>query len=206
MRITITAVLTLFATLALAQTDVDWKYYGRAVLNERMGKTELTCFYDENSIDHPTSGHVRVWTKCLDQNDMHSFDYHSDLGKKIIKAAAQKIVDLYVPPYAHIDGVSFETAKSIIGDEQLADLSYIQPDSRIFYEFNCPGKMYRELSISMLSGREDRPTNWQYTSPEGNGATLNKLLCDEGVRKMLDIERSVERERQEERKRKSEQR
>jgi hypothetical protein len=68
---------------------------------------------------------------------MHSFDYHSDLGKKIIKAAAQKIVDLYVPPYAHIDDVSFETAKSMIGDEQLADLSYIQPDSRIFYEFNC---------------------------------------------------------------------
>ena len=57
----------MFATLALAQTDVVWKYYGRAVLNERMGKTELTCFYDENSIDHPTSGHVRVWTKCLDQ-------------------------------------------------------------------------------------------------------------------------------------------
>jgi hypothetical protein len=116
MRITITAVLTLFATLALAQTDVDWKYYGRAVLNERMGKTELTCFYDENSIDHPTSGHVRVWTKCLDQNNMHSFDYHSDLGKKIIKAAAQKIVDLYAPPYAHIDDVSFETAKYMIGN------------------------------------------------------------------------------------------
>ena len=89
---------------------------------------------------------------------------------------------------------------NLVGDEQLADLSYIQPFSRIFYEFNCPEKMSRELSISMLSGREDRPTNWQYIPPEGNGANLNKLLCDEGRRKMLDIEHSIERERQEERK------
>jgi hypothetical protein len=180
-----TAVLTLFATLALAQTDVDWKFYGRAVLNERTGKIELSCFLDANSIDHPTSGHVRVWTKCLDEKDMHNFDYHSDLGKKIIKAAAQKIVDYYIPPYAVIDNVSIDTVKSIVGDEQLADLSYIKPVSRIFYEFNCPEKMSRELSISMLSGREDRPTNWQYIPPESNGATLNKLLCDERVRKMM---------------------
>jgi hypothetical protein len=185
MRITIAAVLTLFATLASAQTNVDWKYYGRAVLNERTGKIELTCFFDANSIDHPASGHVRVWTKCMDEKDMRKFDYHSDLGKKIIKATAQKIVDYYVPPYAVIYDVSIDTVKSMVGDEQLADLSYIQPISRIFYEFNCPEKMLRELSISMLSGSEDRPSNWRYTPPEGNGANLNRLLCDEGIRKMM---------------------
>ena len=187
MRITIAAVLTLFATLASAQTaDVDWKYYGRAVVSGKTGKTELTCFFDANSIDHPTSGHVRVWTKCMDEKDMHSFDYHSDLGKKIIKTAAQKIIDYYIPPYAVIGDVSADTAQSIVGDEQLADLGYIQPFSRIFYEFNCPEKMSRELSISMLSGREDTPTNWQYTPTEGNGANLNKLLCDERLRKVLE--------------------
>src|SRR5215469_754553 len=96
MRIAIASVLTLFATLASAQTaNVDWKYYGRAVPNERAGKIELTCFYDANSIDDPTSGHVRVWTKCMDEKDMNNFDYNSDLGKKIIKAAAQKVAAYY---------------------------------------------------------------------------------------------------------------
>jgi hypothetical protein len=185
MRIAITAVLTLFATFASAQTNVDWKYYGRAVLNERTGKIDLTCFFDANSIDDPTSGHVRVWTKCLDEKDMHNFDYKSDLGKKIIKTAAQKVKDYYVTPYAVIDDVSFDNMLTLVTSEQLADLSYIQPFSRIFYEFNCPEKMSRELSISMLSGREDTPTNWQYIPPEGNGANLNRLLCDERVRKMM---------------------
>jgi len=81
----VTAVLTLFATFASAQSaDVDWKYYGRAVLNKSTGKIELTCFFDANSIDHPTRGHVRVWTKCLDERDMHSFDYHSDLTLRCV--------------------------------------------------------------------------------------------------------------------------
>jgi hypothetical protein len=41
--------------------------------------------------------------------------------------------------------------------------------------------MYRELSISVhvQNSRDDRdtPSNWKYTPPEGNGATLDKLLC-----------------------------
>ena len=186
MRIIITAVLRLFATLASAQTDVDWKYYGRAVLNERTGKIELTCFFDANSIDQPTSGHVRAWTKCLDEKDVNKFDYKSDLGKKIIKAAAQKVEDYYVPPYAVIDDVSFDNMLPLVTSEQLVDLSYIQPFSRIFYELNCPEKMSRELSISMLSGGTDRPSNWQYIPPEGNGANLNRLLCNERLRKLLE--------------------
>jgi hypothetical protein len=186
MRIAITAVLTLFATLASAQTNVDWKYYGRAVLNERTGKTQLTCFFDLNSIDDPTSGHVRVWTKCLNEKDMNKFDYNSDLGKKIIEATAQKVRAYYVPPYSLIDDVSFDNMLTLVRSEQLANLSYIQPDTRIFYEFNCPEKMSRELNISMLSGSVDRPTNWQYIPPEGNGANLNRLLCNEHVRKVLE--------------------
>ena len=82
-RITTTAVITLFAMFASAQTAyVDWKYYGRAVVSGKTGKTDLTCFYDASTIDHPTSGHVRVWTKCIDEKDMSKFDYNSDLGKK----------------------------------------------------------------------------------------------------------------------------
>jgi len=103
MRIAITAVITLFATFASAQTaNVDWKYYSRAVVSGKTGKIEMTCFYDASSIDDPTSGHVRVWTKCIDEKDMSNFDYNSDLGKKIIKATAQKMADHYVPPYALI--------------------------------------------------------------------------------------------------------
>ena len=187
MRIAITAVITLFATFASAQTaNVDWKYYGRAVVSGKTGKIELTCFYDANTVDHPTSGHVRVWTKCIDEKDMSNFDYNSDLGKKIIKATAQKMEDNYVPPYALIDDVSVDVMLILVGSEQIANLSYIQPVSRMFYELNCPEKMYRELNISMLSGSEDTPSIWKYTPPEGNGAILNKLLCDERVRKALE--------------------
>ena len=187
MRIAITVVITLFATFASAQTaNVDWKYYGRAVVSGKTGKIELTCFYDANTIDHPTSGHVRVWTKCIDEKDMSKFDYNSDLGKKIIKATAQKMEDYYVPPYALIDDVSVDVMLILVGSEQIANLSYIQPVSRMFYELNCPEKMYRELNISMLSGSEDTPSIWKYTPPEGNGAILNKLLCDERVRKALE--------------------
>jgi hypothetical protein len=151
MRIAITVVITLFATFASAQTtNVDWKYYGRAVVSGKTGKIELTCFYDASSIDHPTSGHVRVWTKCIDEKDMSNFDYNSDLGKKIIKATAQKMEDYYVPPYALIDDVSVDVMLILVGSEQIANLSYIQPVSRMFYELNCPEKMYRELNISML--------------------------------------------------------
>ena len=186
MRIAITAVITLFATFSAQTANVDWKYYGRAVVSGKTGKIELTCFYDANTIDHPTSGHVRVWTKCIDEKDMSKFDYNSDLGKKIIKATAQKMEDNYVPPYALIDDVSVDVMLILVGSEQIANLSYIQPVSRMFYELNCPGKMYRELNISMLSGSEDTPSIWKNTPPEGNGAILNKLLCDERVRKALE--------------------
>jgi hypothetical protein len=166
LSISITAVLTLLATLASAQTaNVDWKYFGRAVVSGKTGKIELTCFYDANSTDHPTSGHVRVWTKCMDEKDIRNIDDKSDLGKKIIEATAQKVAHYYVPPYTVIDDVSFDSMLTLVGSETVADLGYIQPFSRIFYELNCPEKMYRELSISMLSGSKDTPSNWQYTPP-----------------------------------------
>ena len=180
------AVLALFATLASAQTNVDWKYFGGADVSGKTGKIDLACFYDANSIDQPTSGHVRAWTKCIDEKDINNFDYKSDLGKKIIKATADKIAAHYFPPYAAINDVSFDTMMNLVGSEQLADLSYIQPVSRIFFEYNCPEKMYRELSISMLSGGKDTSSIWKYTPPEGIGANLNRLLCDEGVQKALE--------------------
>jgi hypothetical protein len=118
----------------------------------------------------------------LDKKDMDDLDVQSDLGKKIIEAAGDKVGHNYMLPYALIDqNVDFDTMLSLVAAEQLADLSYIQPVSSIFYEFNCPEKMYRELSISVRvqnsrSG-QDTPSNWKYTAPEGNGANLNKLLC-----------------------------
>jgi hypothetical protein len=122
----------------------------------------------------------------MDEKDMNAFDYKSDLGKKIVEASADKIASHYFPPYAAIDDVSFDIMMNLVGSEQLADLSYIQPVSRIFYELNCSEKMYRQLSISMLSGGTDAPSIWKYTPPEGNGANLNKLLCDERVQKALE--------------------
>lgn len=182
MRVPITMLfVSALAAAAVAQTtDVDWKYYGGAVVR---GNVKLRCFYDANSTErHAGNGHVQVWTKCMDQKDMDNFDRKSDLHRKIIEAVVEKIAKGYVPPYAVIDKtVDFDIAMNIILGEQFADLSYVQPITRILYELDCPAKMQRELSISIQTRNSiDTPSGWKYTPPEGNGANLDKLLCMAG--------------------------
>ena len=54
-----------------------------------------------------------------------------------------------------------------------------QPNRSIYYELDCSQKRLHELSMSLsVNGKyqqaNERP--WQFVSPEGNGATLLKLL------------------------------
>ena len=169
----------------LAQAlDVDWKAFGGAKL---IGAQNVTCFFDANSLSQQPDGYIRVWTKCLLEKEIESFDETSDIGKKVVKNAAEKVVHYYVPPYAAIDeNVDFDKSLEITIAEEIADLSYIQPLASIFYELNCSERMLRELSISTQmdgkSSSSDTPSKWRYVSPEGNGANLLKILCRAATR------------------------
>jgi hypothetical protein len=162
----------------LAQAlSVDWKFYGGAPVD---GDHSL-CFYDAKGIVQGLQGHIRVWTKCLPQTAMDSIDIKKDFAGQILENTAQKVAHYYVPPIAALEAVDVDQAMTITQYEETADISNIQPRASIFYELNCPERMMRELSIyvqaSGKSGSRDKPSDWRYVPPEGNGARLLKILC-----------------------------
>jgi hypothetical protein len=166
------------ASAALA-SDVDWKVYGGVKFDVN---DDATCFYDDRSVGRQPDGHIRVWTKCLPEKEIEDFDGKTEIGKKVIELTAQKVAHYYVPPFATIDEtMDAGRAMQLTLAEEIADISYIQPTARIFYELNCSERMLRELSISIqISGKNnssDTPGKWKYVSPEGNAANLLKILC-----------------------------
>jgi hypothetical protein len=67
--------------------------------------------------------------------------------------------------------------------EQIANISNIEPHAKIFYELNCSERMSRELNmyfqVNGKNGSRDKPSDWKFVSPEGNGARLLKILCQQ---------------------------
>ncbi|MGF6639488.1 hypothetical protein [Paraburkholderia sp. MM6662-R1] len=171
--------VALLAGSVVGQTktpSVDWKEYGG------FNASELNfCFYEANGIMRLASDHLRVWTKCLRQKDLDSVDTETDHGKAIVEEAARKVARYYVPPIASLQPLTAQQALTVTLYEVTADLGSLQTQASIFYELDCPKRMYRELSIYIPSsgkGRsEDTPTEWQFVPPEGNVATLLRLLC-----------------------------
>ena len=178
----IVAILCSFfwSSLGFAQdSSVDWKLYGGAS-SKQVGENQF-CFYDAAGISQEAKGHIRVWTKCLLVKDMDQIDIKKDFGGQIVEGAAEKVHNHYVPPYAKIENSNFDQAIDIIRYEVTADVSDVEPSSRIFYELNCTDNMMRELDISVSengkSGSIHKPREWQYIAPETNGSRLSKLLC-----------------------------
>jgi hypothetical protein len=165
------------APAALAQAlSVDWKFYGGAALDE---KSE--CFYDAKGVVQGPDAHLRVWTKCLLQKDLDSIDIKKDFDGKILENAGQKVAHHYVPPIATVEPIDDNQSIVITQYEETANIGNIEPHSNIFYELNCSERMLRELSMHFLvngkSGSFNQPSDWKYVPPEGNGASLLKLLC-----------------------------
>jgi hypothetical protein len=77
--------------------------------------------------------------------------------------------------------MDFQQIPGIVAYEESANLSAIEPHAQIFYEMDCSERMIRRLSTSMhvngRSGFDSKPSDWEYVPPEGNAATLLKLLC-----------------------------
>jgi hypothetical protein len=169
--------LALVSCAALAQaSDVDWKAYGFASVDGA-----AVCFYDSNGVARTPSGHIRVWTKCLLQKELDRVDIQHDFDGRILKNTAQKVVRNYVPPIAATETLDVNQAIAIIQYEETANLSSIQPHAQFFYEINCSERMMRWLSTHVKAngkeGFDDKPSDWKYVQPEGNGAKLINILC-----------------------------
>jgi hypothetical protein len=178
MRIALAIAAALIATTSFAQEpDVDWKFYGGARLTDEASG----CFFDAKGVTPLPENHLRVWTKCSLMKDMDNIDVAKDFNGKIMEDAAHKIANYYVPPLATVEKLEVQQAQAITMYEEIANSGYIQPQSRILYELDCPKQMLRELSISIQtdgkSSSINKPRDWQYIPPEGNAATLSKILC-----------------------------
>ena len=164
------------STVSAQGTDVDWKLYGGAPVGG-----ESLCFYDAMGLTRQPDGHIRIWTKCLLKADLDAVDIAKDFDGRIVKAAAEKVARYYVPPISKTRNVDVNEATAITGYEEIADIAAPQPQTRIFYELNCPDRMTRELSMEFhINGQAafvDKPREWSYVAPEGNGAALLKILC-----------------------------
>src|SRR5262249_48460138 len=112
--------------------DVDWKVFGGASVS---GPEK--CFYDAEGGVRTERGLVRVWTKCLSQQDLEKIDVQHDFNGRIVESAARKTDNGYVPPIARIeDGIDLNKATVITRYEETANIAPIQPRASIFYELN----------------------------------------------------------------------
>lgn len=127
------------------------------------------------------NAHVRVWAKCLREKDLDSVDIQKAFGGKILENTAQKVGSKYVPPFATVETVDADQRLTVTQYEVTADIGSLDPQASIFYELDCRGRMIRELSTSFQTGGKrgssDKPGDWRYIPPEGNGARLLKILC-----------------------------
>jgi hypothetical protein len=141
---------------ALAQgLDVDWKLYGGAPVGG-----ESLCFYDAKGLTRQPDGHIRVWTKCLLKTDLDAVNIEKDFDGRIVNATAEKVARYYVPPISKIQNVDANEAMAITSYEEIADIAAPHRSS-----YRRPNR-----------GR-DKPIDWKYVPPEGNGAALLKILC-----------------------------
>jgi hypothetical protein len=176
-----TAGFAAYSTVAIA-SDVDWKLYGSSTVS---GDVNL-CFFDLRGAVEAPDRHIKVWTKCLQKRDMEHIDIKKDFDGKILKNAARKIIDRYIPPISLVEDTNFDQAMEVATFEEIADVGDIQPVARIFYELDCPKKMLRELSIEVVdsggrSGSKHSASEWKYVAPETNGERLRKILCEKSV-------------------------
>jgi hypothetical protein len=170
----IVAACTLALTLASSAqaADVDWKMYGGASIDG-----PSYCFYDANTVTRASNSFVRVWTKCLALKELDGVN----LDKRILDSIATRVVAGYVPPIIVIGRMEFKQLPDVAAYEEIANISTIDPQAQIFDELNCSERMSRTLSVAIHTngqrGFNNKPSDWEYVPPEGNNATLLKLLC-----------------------------
>jgi len=175
--LSVVALVAFAAITATAQAaDGDWKMYGGASVS-----APEICFYDVKGAVRTPERLVRVSTKCFSRKDLDNVDVDKDFAGRISKNAARKMQDGYMPPIGLVEDIDVDHALVVAMYEEIANISGIQPQATFSYELNCPQKIMRELSIDLRDNRhrgsKNTPSNWRYVPPEGNEASLLKILC-----------------------------
>lgn len=177
-RFSIVCMLTLgfFQCGTALSAEVDWKLYG--------GLEGMRCFYDETGVKQLPGHLVRVWTKCLRETELETFDVTKAANKAVLERSAERVAHYYVPPLAMIEDATPDQALTVTMYEAMASLARLEPQVSIYYELNCQDQMVRELSLLVKvkgqSRTSERPTVWRYVPPEGNAARLIQMLCRAG--------------------------
>ncbi len=177
----ITLALLMFIALRPEQIsaqhpDVDWKYFGSST-QPKPGY----LFYNSSDLVRTADGHIQVWTKALPQKAVDRVANAKKPLKQILDRVAQKVAGGYSLPYSAYAKITFDQYMALVVCEEIADVADIQPTMRILYEIDCPGRMFRELSIFVniggRSGSKDQPSEWKHVAPETNPAAIAKLVC-----------------------------
>ena len=154
--------------------DVDWKLYGAADHKQR-------CFYDANSVSLQSAGHLRIWTKCFDEDEMEAAaSPGAGRDENIVKLTAEKIINGYMPPIAKVFNFpSNDQLVSVVQYETTANVSSLKPTVTIYWELSCSEKMIRTLQLSTRNGvhKTLARADWTYVEPETNGDRLLKMVC-----------------------------
>jgi len=169
--------ITIFLNGAKAQGG-DWKFYGSSDLSK---SETVIAFYDAESIERLSDGHVRVWTKTISLSEVErimKLEQVSDKAERKIKAG-------YGPPYILSNPKpkpSFDSNMKIIVWEEAANYDAIKSKIKVFYELNCKKNKILYLSITRYKydgGSETRSTidEWINISPKSSAETLHTILC-----------------------------
>jgi hypothetical protein len=180
MRIIAASVFVFMLASLASAADVDWKFYGVALLDGPRAGDSL-CFYDAKTVPQASSGYVRVWTKCLAEEDFFSVMRTESGMDDLMDKSERRLRTGYVPPIIVIGEMEFPDASGITATEEFADSGTVESQVQLFAELNCGERMFRRLAISIPHNGEraydQKPSDWEYVLPESNYATLLKILC-----------------------------
>ncbi len=156
----------------------DWKLVG----GSSSKGIDVLSFYDDESVDRRSNMNIKVWTKNVKKSDLERVNNKQE-EKKIIDAAAKKLISGYEPPYSAVqkDTTSDDTIGIILWEEAIK-LHEVKVLSTILWELDCKEKRIRTLSVTVYN--KDKtirspsiPSDWNYAAPESTGETLFKILC-----------------------------
>ncbi len=173
----IALLITIFPNGAKVQA-ADWKFYGSSDLSE---SESVIAYYDAESIERLSDGHVRAWTKTISLSEVERIMKVEEVSKK----AERKIKAGYGPPYILSNPnpkPSFENNMTIVVWEEAANYDVIKSKTKASYELDCKENKIRILSIPGYKnegGPETRPKidEWTSISPKSNAETLKNILC-----------------------------
>lgn len=178
MRLSFTAlvgcVVIIAAALPVSAGGPGWRIFG-----PYSAKQAEICFY--SSADVSRSKNIRkVWTKCLDRNDL-SKAAKDDTTGALSDTVADKIAHSYVPPVANVEHLEGDQFIDAVFDEELANKGNLRPLRTALLEVDCAAKRTREISsLAPVDGQLrtfDTPQDWQSVSPLSGVSSLSRLLC-----------------------------